>query len=386
MLMIPRYYDKNLFNDTEKKYFNIPSLDHIFFDDVVEIFRKDIDYNNLWPEHGYQWYEVTAKEENNVHYRNIMNKINNDHIHYGNILYFNDKEDCVISCSVCLFNHVYPLPSDDFLEKYYKEKFYQVSKPEYEARYRQDYLWWVMSHIENIKKLQFASVGSTKSIASMLDFGCGIGIALDAAKLINSNQEGYIATSGTDMTDIYRDAIEERGHWFIDINNFEKNNKTCDYDMIYCYEVLEHIKNPEDLLLKFHDSLIEDGAICITVPNDFNTMQILSCVRYGMEPWWISPIEHLNYFTPKTLQILLRRCGFDVVSMRGTFPIDYFIFSGLNYIGNDNLGRKLHKKRMSFEMSFMEWNSFQNLERIYTNNLNEFRVGREITVIAKRRG
>lgn len=373
-LLYPRYYSTDMI---EEKYLQ-SSVNNLtaFLMYIKEVFSCDIDYPLLWPEHGSQNTSVWGKDENNYYYQAFISIMENDIAHYGDIIYYNDTGTCIIACKNCLINHVYPLVSDDFLQNYYKEKFYQISKPEYKQRYLEDYLWWNFTHAYIIKKY------FNENFFKFLDYGCGIGLALDAAQCINVyNREELLITYGIEPCDSMHESLIINNHQVLP--GFDGVEK---FDIIYCYEVLEHVINPEELLIEFYNNLSENGIVVIVVPNDFNPIQIFSCIKYSMEPWWISPIEHINYFTPKTLQLLLRRCGFDIIEMRGTFPIDFNILNGENYVGNYSLGRILHNKRKKYEINYYKNNAFHILDRNYTRLLSNYRVGREIVCVAQRRG
>ena len=83
------------------------------------------------------------------------------------------------------------------------------------------------------------------------------------------------------------------------------------FDLAYMIEVLEHIPTPTNLLKDVHQVLKPGGKIAISVPNCESGLEF---GNIGM------PIhEHLIYFTPQTLSETLRRAGFKVRHINGTF-------------------------------------------------------------------
>ena len=70
------------------------------------------------------------------------------------------------------------------------------------------------------------------------------------------------------------------------------------------------------------------------------------------EKWWVAPPHHLNYFTRTTICNLVEKCGFTPIKVATTFPLELFIMMGMNYIGDDKVGRKIHEMRMEMELSF----------------------------------
>jgi hypothetical protein len=125
------------------------------------------------------------------------------------------------------------------------------------------------------------------------------------------------------------------------------------------------------------------GILLLAVPNDYNPYQLLAREALSLSPWWLSVPEHLHYFTPKTLQLVVRRCGFEILDMRGTYPIDRHIVAGENYIGDDALGRVVHKARMRDELAVAAAGLWEEREAEYRHNLT-MRVGREILVTARK--
>ena len=83
------------------------------------------------------------------------------------------------------------------------------------------------------------------------------------------------------------------------------------FDLAYMIEVLEHIPQPIEFLRDVHAVLKPAGKIAISVPNCESGLEF---GNIGM------PIhEHLIYFTPDTLSDTLRRAGFNVLHVKGTF-------------------------------------------------------------------
>ncbi|MEX2642281.1 MAG: methyltransferase domain-containing protein, partial [Acetobacterales bacterium] len=71
---------------------------------------------------------------------------------------------------------------------------------------------------------------------------------------------------------------------------------------------LEHELNPKDVLLALHRVLAVGGLAFVKVPN------FASLNRLVMGRRWTGfrHPDHLNYFTPATLRLMARRCGFQV--------------------------------------------------------------------------
>lgn len=92
--------------------------------------------------------------------------------------------------------------------------------------------------------------------------------------------------------------------------------ESCDF--ISLMDLIEHIFNPLDFLKKCFLSLRAGGFIAIATPNclgfDFKIM--------GAATRNITPPEHLNYFNPGSLELLLESVGFTVVSSETPGKLD----------------------------------------------------------------
>lgn len=75
-------------------------------------------------------------------------------------------------------------------------------------------------------------------------------------------------------------------------------------------DVLEHLADPTEALVKAREVLTADGVMWLSTPN-FRSAHSLT-VR-TLDPMW-RVAEHLNYFSRRSLAGLLDRLGFDLVS------------------------------------------------------------------------
>jgi len=99
------------------------------------------------------------------------------------------------------------------------------------------------------------------------------------------------------------------------------NDKT--FDLITLWEVIEHFSSPNHEIKKISSHLDPLGKILIATPN----VQSLSARILGPR-WWSYREMHLHYFSPNSLETLMRRFGFFKVyesRFQKTFPIWYFL-------------------------------------------------------------
>lgn len=134
----------------------------------------------------------------------------------------------------------------------------------------------------------------------LIDVGCGIGHFLVVAK-----ERGW-EVYGTEFTD---DAIAictakgirmQQGP--LDPSLYEDG----EFDVVVSFEVIEHINNPVEEIAHFNRLLRPGGAVYITTPN-FNSLS-----RHWLKEKWsvIEYPEHLSYYTPSTLNKIMKALGF----------------------------------------------------------------------------
>jgi SAM-dependent methyltransferase len=140
----------------------------------------------------------------------------------------------------------------------------------------------------------------------LLDFGCGAGQFLALAR--ERGFEGH----GVDLS---RDAVEkarERGlgaHFGgpADVPEIAAGG----FDVITMWSVLAHLATPVEDLTTLRSLLTADGALLILTVNANSLLLKANGARWG----GFTP-NHLKFYSPSTLPLLLRRAGFEAVVMR----------------------------------------------------------------------
>ncbi|MCK8043382.1 class I SAM-dependent methyltransferase [Shewanella sp. 1CM18E] len=295
--------------------------------------------------------------------------------HTGNVI-DNRHGFNVIDCEVCGFKHVSPMPTAQELEQVYREEYYTKDKPLFLSQSKEDAIWWERVFADRFDTFETHLPTGNRRV---FDVGAGPGFFLHHGK-----QRGWV-TQGIEPSKQASEHARELGIDVVsDFLNPTSVKQFEPFDVVHACNVLEHIPNPIELLECIHLLVKDGGLVCISVPNDYNPFQKTVREVDGLEPWWLAPPHHLNYFDVSSLTQLLNNSGFDVFLKESSFPIDMFLLMGDNYVGNDELGRACHKKRMKFEMSLIE--SGQNdLKRAWYQSMAEIGVGREICIYARKR-
>jgi 2-polyprenyl-3-methyl-5-hydroxy-6-metoxy-1,4-benzoquinol methylase len=86
------------------------------------------------------------------------------------------------------------------------------------------------------------------------------------------------------------------------------------FDVILFVDVLEHLRNPLEVLTRFKNYLKKDGYIVISIPNVANWFVRLSLLlgrfNYSATGCIILDPGHLRFFTLSTVRDMLRKAGF----------------------------------------------------------------------------
>lgn len=277
------------------------------------------------------------------------------------------------------FLQIQPTPTPEEIRSYYLNEFYSnnlnFNDSSLEVQTK-DKDWYdfcrgrVLSNIENILQLE-AVTGKT-----LLDIGCGWGEALLFFRSKGLDCYGFDPAS---------DAIaygKQRGLNIVEAGLDTMNVFSHTFDIVTLFNVLEHLSDPVRILQEIYETVLKPGGILvIDVPNEFNVFQVAGRDTHNLPDWWVAPPAHLNYFNPKTLRALAEGIGYDVRLIESSFPIEIFLLFGDNYVGNLELGRRCHEKRMNFEINLAKAGKKDFLGRFY-KALADIGVGRQITLYA----
>lgn len=106
------------------------------------------------------------------------------------------------------------------------------------------------------------------------------------------------------------------------IENVEFDIPEKIFDVIVFADVLEHLRKPEDVLLKMRRLLKDDGFMVISLPNiaHISMRKNLFFGSFDYGELGILDRTHLRFFTLKTAQELIRGCGFKILTTDITIP------------------------------------------------------------------
>ncbi len=151
----------------------------------------------------------------------------------------------------------------------------------------------------------------------LLDMGCGYGHLLDLCKVFE------IEAIGVDI-DLYRvQFCKDKGLNACKPEELDVKNK---FDVIISTSVIEHIDNLHEYFRYISGRLETGGHLHLTGLNPAIIRKETSKGVYRL----LMPFEHVNYFTPGSLDILVEQYGLKRIKVGNLFqptikPIDYIL-------------------------------------------------------------
>jgi SAM-dependent methyltransferase len=137
----------------------------------------------------------------------------------------------------------------------------------------------------------------------LFEVGANVGLFLDAAREAGWSARGIEPSKW---------AVETgRARFGVDIEQKpleELDEPPASADAVVMLDVLEHLVDPLAALRRLRSLLDDEGILALST---VNLSGLHSRVRGANWPWLIRP--HLHYFTPATLDALLRKAGFRMV-------------------------------------------------------------------------
>jgi 2-polyprenyl-3-methyl-5-hydroxy-6-metoxy-1,4-benzoquinol methylase len=284
------------------------------------------------------------------------------------------------------FHELIEKPSDEELARYYAEKYYQESKATYRKAYSEEELAYYRSILARKARIveQLLTPGQPQSPRKLLDIGCGEGWALAWFRAQGWQVQG-VDFGNAGLMAHNPDLADRVEVGFVPGILQQRVQGAERYHLIWLDNVLEHVREPRQLVQQCYDLLAPGGVLVVEVPNDFSPVQ-RDLVDKGQIPdqrWVVLP-DHLSYFNREGLSNLLTTVGLQVAHIQSDFPIDWFLYHpASNYYQHPEAGRDAHRARMQLEMLLNNQQNPEALDRLYTA-LCELGMGRQLVAFARK--
>lgn len=289
------------------------------------------------------------------------------------------KKYCIIEDPEYHYLRIDPIPTNEEVERFYREEFYTIKNPSFNDSSLQVQLEekeFFESRWASIYKKCSAFFNNSLPL-SLFDIGCGYSQSLlyfraKGMKVcgLEPNRDG-VEYARSQNLEVFQAGIEDFG--CVGSKRF---------NIVTLLNVLEHLRNPAETLGNIRTQLLEkNGLLVIDVPNEFNDFQTVANAEYHLNEWWVCSPNHINYFSTGSLKNLLEMCGYKIIFCESSFPLEIFLLFGEVYVNNPPLGKTCHEKRVRFEHLMKKHGKTEKLDRFY-QMLAELNLGRQIVVYA----
>lgn len=155
---------------------------------------------------------------------------------------------------------------------------------------------------ENKRRLRI--IKKYKPRGLLLDIGCARGLLLDEAKEIG------FETCGIELSPENVKICVENGHDVFKgyLGDYLPMAPNGGFDIITCLDVIEHVSDPLAFMLMATSMLKKDGVMVVTTPNYSG---VVARILKSRDPY-MTPPEHLNYFTSKGMCSLFHESNLTV--------------------------------------------------------------------------
>jgi 2-polyprenyl-3-methyl-5-hydroxy-6-metoxy-1,4-benzoquinol methylase len=173
-----------------------------------------------------------------------------------------------------------------------------------------------------IKQSKYSSHYYVRQMAGanheILDVGCGEGFLASELKKDGNRITGIDALPNAENLEAFEQYFSaDLDHGIQPVIEQLRGKR---FDRVLLLDVLEHLKQPEQLLGQCRQVLGQDGLLVVSVPNVANiTVRLMLLIgRFDYTERGILDKTHLRFFTRKTARRLLEQNGYSIVEEKNT--------------------------------------------------------------------
>lgn len=221
---------------------------------------------------------------------------------------YNKRNYSVVECEICGFVFIPQKFRDQIPYESYRDEavLNEVRKGNNWLKYRRHKL-----RVNFIKK--YIKKGK------LFDAGTGWGHFLHTAKRC-----GY-ETNGIEISKLmHLYATQDLELNVINGDFFKEPLPKNHFDIVTMWDVLEHLDYPVEAVKRSNEILKSGGYLVVQVPQ-FDSF----IAKRKKDKWSMMSIEHVNYFTIKTIKKVLNDNGFEVIKIKSSFEFKLFIMFSL---------------------------------------------------------
>lgn len=205
-----------------------------------------------------------------------------------------ESDKKVYQCNDCGLYFI-ELPSDEEIYLLYKNEYHNNIKNKLFEKAKSK-----MRYARSLSQFNFIKKHTDLKNKKVCEIGAFDGLLLNIFKKYGSNVYGY------ELNDNARLYAKKKYDIDLKPNFLESNDK---YDIIMLSHVIEHFKNPSEILFKIKDMLEPNGYLYIEVPNSPMNNQC----SYEMLMRYLST-EHIVNFNKDNLVRFIRKADFEIIN------------------------------------------------------------------------
>jgi len=162
------------------------------------------------------------------------------------------------------------------------------------------------------------------SVSRVLDVGCSTGALGEQIKRRNNNLEVVGIELDEQMAKIAKEKLDRVIMGDIEKINFGDYLKLNYFDCIIFADILEHLKDPWNVLKSATSFLSNDGVIVASIPNIRHYTTIINLLFKGYWPYrerGIHDKTHLRFFTLRNVEELFQHASLKIVRIERNYRI-----------------------------------------------------------------
>lgn len=241
----------------------------------------------------------------------------------------------VNQCTFCKLVFRVPMPTKEKIHTFYEKdyvKFLLTGLSKNNVPFKADIEMTILEKEMFLRRINFDNLIKELPDRTIFEVGCGIG---DFLKICEKKD---FSVSGCDLSAECIQYVKKHYGYKIIQEYFEDIRFEHSYSLIALWSVIEHVRDPKEVMKKAHGILKPNGLIIVACPN------IDAFMRLKIGPYWKGFTRgHTLFFSKKTLTSLLESVGFADIKVyykrpsfqecfnRKTLPIDWLTSRVLNY-------------------------------------------------------
>jgi 2-polyprenyl-3-methyl-5-hydroxy-6-metoxy-1,4-benzoquinol methylase len=215
----------------------------------------------------------------------------------------------IVRCRHCQLQYLNPMPKPEAILAYYQDPEYYTGKSEGYHDYMGMAKVFLPLAERRLAQIEAAIPGAVGQ-RHILDIGCAAGFFLEKAR-----EQGW-QIAGVEVAAEMAQYAQQRLGIPIYSSVDEIDAQRPIFEAITLWEVIEHLPEPHHILQQLFHLLKPGGVLALSTPNTGHWQAVKAPNEWAA----YCPPAHLLYFTHSSLQMMLKKAGFEVIAVQGTGP------------------------------------------------------------------